>query len=176
MSEIKTICSRYTNRPQLENAIQNLAYVLGTTSTNEAIDQMRTDVFTQDGDRPNVQNLAIIITDGKPFPDSLIGLSIQAAQQAQDDGIIMIAVGITQSIDEETLASFSSQPRILHQNYFTSPDFAELEQILQPILRQACPSSPTPMPTTTPAPTTPSMLGLLYFILKNYDLYHKKKL
>lgn len=122
----------------------DLQYQGGQTATNEAVELMRTEVFTQDGDRPEVANIVILISDGVPFPDSRRTPAIENAARAQADGIQMFAVGITFLIDEQLLRLLSSPPRRLDENYFTSPDFEQLDTVLERILPTVC---PTPRPS-----------------------------
>ena len=70
---------------------------------------MRTQVFGLSGDRSKAANVAIIITDGNPT----IMVSEMAAevQMAQSQGITMVAVGITNAINENVLRSLSSPPK-----------------------------------------------------------------
>ncbi len=122
------------------NEVSNLEYRGGTTSTNRALDQARTDVFQNDGDRPQVLNVVIIVTDGVPFPATLRQPTIDAASQLQAIAT-SFAVGITNSIDEGLLQSLSSQPRQRDQNYFMTPNFDQLEEKLVPLLSIVCPVS-----------------------------------
>lgn len=61
----------------------------------------------------------------------------------------MYAIGITQFIDEATLKFLSSSPQEKDNNYFISPDFNGLQNILDTVLQNTC--GATPAPTTTPA-------------------------
>ncbi len=120
-----------------------MEYRGGTTSTNSALDQARTDVFQSDGDRPQVLNIVIIVTDGVPFPNFLRQPTIEAARQLQTIAT-SFAVGITDSIDEDLLKLLSSEPRQRDQNYFMTPNFEQLEEKLVPLLSIVCPvSTPT---------------------------------
>ena len=87
-----------------------------------------------------------MVTDGVPFPANLRQPTIDSAESLQQIAT-MFAVGITDSIDPDLLARLSSQPRELDRNYFTSPNFAELEASLVPLLASVCetPAPPTSM-------------------------------
>ena len=76
-----------------ENSIRRILTGLSRSrrhiSVDEAIEVMRTRVFTQSGDRPDVQNFAIVLLDTNmnvfnDFPN---------AKLAKDDGITMLAIG-----------------------------------------------------------------------------------
>ena len=59
----------YTDAEAVKNAIKSLAYLGQTTNTPEGLKFTREQCFNQaNGDRPGVQNLAIFISDGVPFP------------------------------------------------------------------------------------------------------------
>lgn len=68
---------------------------------------MRTHVFGVDGDRPNANNTAIIITDGLPTVASTVPAEIDAVHA---QGIATFAIGITNQIDEQMLQTLSSAP------------------------------------------------------------------
>ena len=98
---------RYTNKAELVNAIQNLPYPGGETDTAGGLHLMRTQVFNVEGDRPFVNNTAIIITDGIPTVPSAVPPEINAAHA---QGITTYAVGVTLQVNEETLKLLSSPP------------------------------------------------------------------
>ncbi len=125
------------------DTVSRLEYRGGETHTNDALDQARNSVFGQAGDRPNVLNVVIIITDGVPFPDFRRTPTINSAASLQSISTIF-AIGITELIDVNLLSLLSSQPRVMDVNYFTSPDFEQLELSLQPILRSVCATPPPP--------------------------------
>ncbi len=134
----------------IRDTTSNLQYRGGTTSTNAALNQTINEVFGEEGDRANVRNVVIVITDGVPFPPNLRGPTIDSAESLQQIAT-MFAVGITDNIDPDLLARLSSQPREPDRNYFKSPDFDELEATLEPLLASVLHRSITP--TETPSTT-----------------------
>ena len=88
------------------------------------------------GDRPNVPNLVVLLTDGKhsnkdPLPWAQIAHDVY--------GIQIISVGIGSNMDEEQLKRISSPPHQLGSDYFISDDFVALEdQVKEALLKQAC--------------------------------------
>ena len=70
---------------------------------------MRTQVFGLAGDRSNAANVAIIITDGNPT--IMVSELAAEVQMTQNQGITMVAVGITNAINENVLRSLSSPPQ-----------------------------------------------------------------
>ena len=116
------------------------------------------------GDRPNVPNVAIILTDGKPTGVATGGatgeaLAKQEAQMLRDSGVRIISIGVTRQISESLLKDMSSPPRVKDQDYFTSPDFNKLKSLLLNIINSACPATAvtTTTATTTPSPEIPGM-------------------
>lgn len=79
---------------------------------------MRNQVFSVDGDRSNVSNVAIIITDGKPTDPSTVPAAIDAVHNS---GTSTLVVGVTDQVDEATLRQLSSAPsevsRIYHRRF-----------------------------------------------------------
>lgn len=90
------------------DAISNLRYPGGTTDTTGGLRMMRTQTFNVAGDRPFVNNTAIIITDGVPTVMETVPTEIDAVHDAQ---ITTYAVGVTSQVDETTLELLSSPPQ-----------------------------------------------------------------
>ena len=90
------------------------------------------------GVRNDATNVVLVITDGVPFPDEKRQPALDAAKRAQDNGIVMFAVGITNKIEEDVLKALSSAPRKLDQNYFSSPDFANLDGMINLVAKETC--------------------------------------
>ena len=65
----------------------------GSTNTADSIEAMRNEMFTaENGDRPDVRNMAIIITDGVSNINSR--RTIPEADLAKEEGIHIYTVGI----------------------------------------------------------------------------------
>ncbi len=137
--------SSYTSgADSILNTIRSLEYTGGQTHTGDAVNQAIMEVFGQDGDRPNATNVAIIITDGVPNPNSQRRDAIINVETLQSIATTF-AIGITHEIDDNLLMLLSSRPRELNVNYFTAPNFTQLKENLQPILSRVCvtPTVPT---------------------------------
>lgn len=110
-----------------------------TTNTPEALIQTRLQCFNSaTGDRPDIVNLAIIVTDGLPYPDNRREPAIREAAALRNKGVTMIAIGVTDVIDEDFLKEMSSPPQIEDQNYFTAADFGALSQIAANVVEGTC--------------------------------------
>jgi len=73
------------------------------------LSSLLTTVFTpSSGDRPDVPNTAIILTDGEPTinTDNLP----KAIDDVHKNGINVIVIGITKSVSKDTLEQISSPP------------------------------------------------------------------
>lgn len=93
--------------------IDTLPYTGGTTNTIAALGNLSYVFNLQNGDRPGVNNTAILITDGKPRNDyDLYSMDqIRAAvKRVIDQNIRILVLGVTDSIDKETLKELSSPP------------------------------------------------------------------
>lgn len=135
--------SRYMDNAAVRRAVMNTPYPGRNTNTSGGIYIARTQAFNvRNGDRPEVPNLAIILTDGKSTFDR--ARTIPYAEELRRDGAQVISIGITNSIDEPELKAMSSLPQQQHINYFTSASFQELEDVMAGLLASACDVSPTP--------------------------------
>lgn len=110
------ISYRYNNYESLSKAIENTRFPGGATNTADALTTLATTIFTEKrGDRPDVQNTAIVLTDGDPT------VNVQLLEKAIDDvrnkGINVIVVGVTNAVSEKTIKEISSPP---HEVYLKS--------------------------------------------------------
>ena len=128
----------YTDAQSIKDAILNLAYLVQTTNTPEGLRVTREQCFNQgNGDRPNVQNLAIFISDGVPFPADRKEPAIREAEALKRVSSV-IAIGVTNVIDRDLLRSISSAPQREGQNWFVAVDFSELNIIRRSVGEGTC--------------------------------------
>ena len=131
--------SQYDNAEAIINAILASPYLGQTTNTPEALRVTRTQCFNPaNGDRPNVPNLAIVVTDGVPYPDDRRTPALNEARALRDTGAVVISIGITNAIDEDFLKGMSSAPQVLGQNYFTATNFDVLNEIRKTVVQGTC--------------------------------------
>nr|KAG5701828.1 hypothetical protein BaRGS_019039 [Batillaria attramentaria] len=98
----------------------------------EALELLVSDVFTEaNGDRPDVPNVAVIITDGNSGTD-VTG----PAQNARDAGIKLLAVGVGSGIDTSELNLIASDPD--SENVFQVDDFVVLNDTLKNLWTTIC--------------------------------------
>ena len=129
----------YDNMNDVQERIESIAYLGQTTNTPEALVQTRLRCFSAaNGDRPDISNLAVMVTDGVPFPPNRRDPAIAEAKALRDSGVKMVAIGITNVIDKDFLKEMSSAPQIEGQNFFTAVDFQELGAIVDTVVEGTC--------------------------------------
>ncbi len=129
----------YDTADEINQAILAIQYLGQTTNTPEALRVTRTQCFNvANGDRPNVPNLAVIVTDGQPFPQNRRTPALDEGRLLKDSGVTTILIGITDNIDVEFLRDLSSRPQLEGQNYFTATDFAVLNTIQRTVVQGTC--------------------------------------
>ena len=128
----------YTDAQSIKDAILGLTYLGQTTNTPEGLRVTREQCFNQgNGDRPNVQNLAIFISDGVPFPAERKDLAIREAELLKGISNV-IAIGVTNVIDQDLLRTISSSPQEENRNWFLAVDFSELDVIRRSVGEGTC--------------------------------------
>ena len=129
----------YDTAEDITQAILAIQYLGQTTNTPEALRITRTECFNiNNGDRPNVPNLAVIVTDGQPFPQNRRTPALDEGRLLKDSGVTTILIGITDNIDVEFLRELSSRPQLEGQNFFTATDFAVLNTIQRTVVQGTC--------------------------------------
>ena len=127
----------YTDKDQLKEAIRGIDYMGGHTNTAAGIRRMHNTEFTSsNGDRSDVQNIAIVITDGESTIDA--GSTISEAVTARNKGIKIFAVGITNKIKESELLGISSAPHVKNEDYFLATSFQSLQTVTDALTAETC--------------------------------------
>ena len=126
----------HINKSTLMADIGNITYVHGSTNTDLAIRTMYTAMFTrQAGERPNVPNLAVVITDGQSnYPNR----TANAAAVAKNKGIVMFAVGIGSHVNEKEMNAISNHPRDKYQLNIESFDKLMNAHTSQKLVNMIC--------------------------------------
>ena len=133
--------NRYSTKGQIKEAVQRITYYNAWTNTAGALTVARTECFrTRSGDRQQAKNIAIVITDGIPTLNAHI--VDREATALRKSGVTMLAVGITNAVNTATLRALSSPPQLEGMNFFTSPDFQSLDEVLQDLVPQTCVTQP----------------------------------
>ena len=130
----------YTDAESVKDAIRKISHLNGRTNTPEAFRKTTKDCFNRaTGDRSNVDNLAIFISDGKPYPPQTRTKPAKIEAEAlKMTGARVISVGITNNISEDFLQSVSSPPQIEGQSYFKVANFRALNTIRKAVGEGTC--------------------------------------
>ena len=87
------------------------------------------------GDRPNIPNIAFVVTDGHSVNSEL---TIQQAEDARASGINIVSIGITYDVHEDEVKAIASLPQTKNRNFFLCRDFMALEGIKTQVLDEIC--------------------------------------
>ncbi|KAH3749755.1 hypothetical protein DPMN_184266, partial [Dreissena polymorpha] len=138
---VELFLNSHLSKHTLIEAIGRLKYTYGQTNIADALHTTRTEMFTRaNGDRENIPNVAILITDGNSTIN--IERTIPEAQAARHRGILLYAIGIGLTDTEELNEITGSE-----QNRYFIDNFDELEQKLETIFKSLCPET-TLVPST----------------------------
>ena len=75
-------------------------------------------MFTREnGDRERAPNIAVVLTDGASSIDS--HLTVQYAEEARAEGVIIFSIGIGNSVNDDELLGIAGDPsRVIHVSSF----------------------------------------------------------
>ena len=138
---------RYSDRDNLIAAINNIPYIGGTTNTQDGLNYARTQIFVPSGDRPGVTNLAIVITDGVSNVETA---SLPREAQALRDNALVIAVGVTNAVNEDELNLIASEDSRGRNYVLRVTDFRQLASQIDNLLDETCIAVTLPPPTSIP--------------------------
>ncbi|XP_052813412.1 uncharacterized protein LOC128240703 isoform X3 [Mya arenaria] len=140
--------NEYSRKADVFAAIDKIPYIYGSTNTADALQTMHAQMFTpRNGDRPNVPNTGIIITDGVSNINSR--RTISEADDARTAGIHVYAIGIGLT-DTRELDGIANTPKT--ENSFNVQTFDELVGLDRKIFSALCPEKAVTVPVTTPKP------------------------
>ena len=95
--------TNFTNRTALFDAVRNIPYIGGDTNTTGALRLMRTEIFNAtNGDRADVPNVAILITDGDPTRE--VDQLNDEVSRIKNSGVRIIGVGVTSAVSKCAIA------------------------------------------------------------------------
>lgn len=136
-STIQFNLNEYSDKASVLNAI-SFAQVSGFTNTQDALRVLRTQMFNSAGDRPGVQNVAIVMTDG--LSNVQQDNTIPEAQLAQQSGITVMAVGIQDQdgINYVEIEGISSNPSTTNSFFLTDDNEDAISAMANSILDILC--------------------------------------
>uniref|UniRef100_A0A2C9LZH0 VWFA domain-containing protein n=1 Tax=Biomphalaria glabrata TaxID=6526 RepID=A0A2C9LZH0_BIOGL len=115
----------YDKKADVYNAIDDIPYRYGSTNTADALKTLRSVMFTAgNGDRSDVDNVAVVVTDGVSNINSR--RTVPEAELSRAKGIHIYAIGIGLT-DTKELDGIASKP--VDENRFAVQDFTELRDL-----------------------------------------------
>ena len=149
-AELHFTLDTYSNVDDVLAHIDRIPYEGGNTNTTGGLQVANQQIFSPSGgDRTNVQDLVVLITDGNPTraKEQLPG----TAKAIRDRGIRIIGVGVTNLINQDVFRKVVTQP--FEKNYFPVTDFNALLGFVEAVTQASCRTAkPTPAPTNTAPP------------------------
>jgi len=141
--------TRYRDKPSLIRAILSMRYLDSTTNLNDALYLTRTEVFAPGrGTRPGAVKVTVILTDGEDnVPNEGTPLTLQNATACKNQGIRLMAVGVSNQVDEQRLQQIISDPL---RDYYRVDDYISLRNIIQELTPQICATTAAPIPSIRP--------------------------
>jgi Mg-chelatase subunit ChlD len=122
------------NKPLLQEYVMGIPYLGDGTNTGLALQVLRENVFNvTKGDRPNVPNVAVIITDGQSYS---INHTAREAQLARDAGIRLIVIGIRYKMgqNQKEMESIASSPN----DIYGVDEVSNLDSIIDILMDGTC--------------------------------------
>ena len=182
-SDVATVewdLTRYRDQASLVSAILNVRYLAGSTNLNDALYLTRTQVFGPGrGTRQNAVKASIIMTDGDDdVPEEGTPLTIQNATACKNQGIRLIVVSVTDSVNRVRLLQIVSSS----SDYYYVDDFSALPNIVSQLRQQICIATTTTSSSTTSTTITtttstpipvPSISDYILLVLYTHRVFHK---
>lgn len=124
--------NRYNNKTDVMNAISKVPYIGGVTHTYEALETVRTQILTlANGDRPTVENVVIVLTDGQSNSHST---TIQEANNLKQVSQDVISIVIGSGINVNELNAIATD----RHHVFDLRSYSVLSSILPKLLQVIC--------------------------------------
>ena len=143
-NEAATVRLPFSRATTMEDVMYELdildsSYIGGKTSIYRGLRAIRNDVFQErHGDRPDVPNYLILVTDGPPNMD--VNGTITEAINNQIDGnhviLVLIGADLLKGRNYLSLYSIASEPYA--SNIIAAPDFKELLNKVPEVVNSLC--------------------------------------
>ena len=153
----------YETKERIIQAVDHLPHEFGpATYTGDGIDYMSNVQLSSSVVRPQADRVGVVITDGQSTDPTR---TKQAAKEARDNGIILIAVGVGKAINHQELVDIAGkESRVIEVG-----NYNQLKRIMTKLAELICYHEPIP---TTPTPplcpkTKPSNI---YFVASPGEL------
>uniref|UniRef100_A0A0L8HKA6 VWFA domain-containing protein n=1 Tax=Octopus bimaculoides TaxID=37653 RepID=A0A0L8HKA6_OCTBM len=132
-STVSTVFGLGTNstKTAVRNAISNITYTGWSSATNYALDEARTNVFTN-ARKSVAAKVLVLVTDGRS--DNNVK-TVEAARKLKDDGVIIFTIGVD-NLTEDELRAVASEPSCTH--FIHLKDYNETDFIVRDIQSESC--------------------------------------
>lgn len=129
--------NRYKTKAEVMDSIDDIVYIYGSTNTADGLLTMHNEMFTKlNGDRSDVDNIAIVITDGISNINS--GRTRPEADRAKGKGIHIYTVGIG-LLDTTEIDAIATAPA--SKNSFSIQNFEDLKFLPDKVFSGICPGT-----------------------------------
>ena len=138
-AQVQFNLNEYSTKSDIINSI-SFPFHNGRTVTAEALKELSSVFSSGNGDRTSARNIAIVFTDGQSQDRAA---TFNAAVQARDEGITLVAVGIDVKgrYARKELQGITSDPD--SQNYLEVVDYEQLYDLTGQLLDLVCDSKYT---------------------------------
>ena len=138
-SDVATVewsLTRYPDKTTLINAIYNVSYIGSSTNLNDGLYLTRSVVFAAGrGVRDKATKVTVILTDGVDnVPEVGTPWTIENATLCKNDGIWLIAIGVSDGIDSDRLLQIATSP----EDFYAVADFEALADITGRLSTHIC--------------------------------------
>ena len=123
----------FDNAKDIIKEVSKFDWLDANTNTSGGISAMRQMFKERDGFRANVPKIGIVITDGKSTTDNHTTIP-NAILAQKNDSIVMVAVGVGNSVDKKELKGIASNDTLV----MTVDNFDDLEKIKSNLKQTAC--------------------------------------
>ena len=118
-AELNINFEKYKSLDSFNQAVDSLPYSKGRTRIDKALDLASNQLFTvQEGMRPNVPKIAIVMTDGKQTAASDAVALEKAVAPLHALGVQVFAIGIGTEVDQNELALMVKRPEDVRMSTF----------------------------------------------------------
>lgn len=125
----------YTDVDKLVDRISSVDIIGSETNTSGALRLMNDQAFQpQHGDRPDVHNVAIVMTDGQSNVN--VSGTVPEAKRAKELGVRMFVIGLTENVNSDELRAMSSHP--IDQHYFTRSSYSLVQSVVSNLVWNVC--------------------------------------
>lgn len=132
-AEPQILLSDFDSKDELINRIKGVQYSPGLTNTHLALKLLPSVMFNDNGNRPDVQDIVIVMSDGKSSNETA---TLQALANIEKENYTIFALGITDSVKEDELNAISSDPDSTYS--LQVDDFDDLKSIVDAFASQVC--------------------------------------